>query len=824
MAQTGAGRIQGTVKDSSGAVIPGASVALEQTATGNVFRTQCNSIGFFIFPAMQPGKYLLTVEATGLQKWSGELQLQTGQEAVIDPSLVVSAAATQITVLADVASVVTSTSPNLGYIAERERIEQLPLNGRSLQSLVINTTPGMESAYMAPRVYGLPDGVMEYLQDGASLNDANLQTLTTRPPGLDTVQEYRVETSVSSAKYSRPASTIFFTRAGTNQMHGSLFYTGRNNGFGVARRLQDYYEKPPQLIRNEFGGSLGGPVFLPKLYNGKNRTFFFVAWEGARFRSQNTISTSLPTMAMRQGDFSQLRDAQGRLYTLYDPWSTAGEAEKWARVPFTGNIIPADRRSPLATYVYGVMPAPTHPAINPLVDENWFGPDPQKQDDSTYTVRIDHRLGDRDSIYGRYSRGGTQVFRRRVSSGNTPPSLDYVWNVETIPENTDTAMISWNHTFTPTFFVETVGTGSSLYWRYCTDDASAREDFAKKLGTPNPFNVTSAPQINSTGFSIALAGEMPRWEDTRPISGEQNYTLVRGKHQFQFGWRYRRQMLDVLPDRPPQSTIGFNSSATALYDPATGSAMNAVPRTGYDAANFYLGVAGAYGQTVPAGIFKMRSTEFSSYVQDDWKIGRGLTLNLGFRYEYLPALLDANGTNAVFDLNTKSLVRMASLADLIRIGDTTQAVVDSFAKIGVKYSAAKEAGYPSELVNVTRHNFSPRVGFAKHWKFGNLPVVLRGGFGVYHFPMPTRTYNSQKNNPPLQGNFSYNINSAAQTPDGRANWGLRSVPTVIAGQNSANAINPNSPNAVARGVSVNSFYPITASIPACRHRWDGSGT
>ena len=388
-------------------------------------------------------------------------------------------------------------------------------------------------------------------------------------------------------------------------------------------------------------------------------------------------------------------------------------------------------------------------------------------------------MGDRDLIYGRYSRGETQRWQRRsYNTNNTPVSLDKLWGFESRPETMHSAMISWNHTFTPTFFVETVATGADMYFRYCTDDPSAQADIAKQLGTPNPFNVASAPRIQSTGFSLLLDGAMARHEDTKPISFEQNYTLVRGKHQFQFGWRFRREVLDVLPDRPPQSTIAFNSMATALYDPATGSAMGAVARTGYDAANFYLGVASSYAQVLPAGMWNMRSTEFSSYVQDDWKVTRGLTLNIGVRYEYLPPMLDANGTNSVFDLNSKSMVRTATVADLIRTGNTTQAVADSFAKIGVKYATVKEAGLPGNLVNVNRHNFSPRLGFAQQWKLANRTVVLRGGFGVYRFPLPARTYQNQRNNPPLQGSFSYNISSAAQTPDGRANWGLRSVPTV----------------------------------------------
>ena len=810
-AQTGSGRIQGTIKDGSGAVVPAAAIAIEQTATSNVFRTQTNATGFFVFPAVQPGRYRLTAEAAGFERWSGELELQTGQEAAVNPVLALGGTATQITVAGNVTSLVTTTSPNLGYVAERERIEQLPLNGRFVQSLMLATTPGLESGFygaLNPKVYGLRDGSMEFLQDGASLNDGSLGSLTTRPPGMDTVQEYRVETSVSSAKYSRPATAILSTRAGSNQWHGALFYTGRNNGFGVARRRQDFYQKAPQLIRNEFGASLGGPVTLPRLYNGKNRTFFFVAWEGLRLRSQNTISAAVPTVAMRQGDFSQLRDAQGRAYTLYDPWSTAGAAQNWGRVPYANNVLPGARRSPLAAYVYSVLAVPTYTDRNPLVAANWFGPDPLKQNDVTYTARVDHRLGDRDLIYGRFSIGDTQVWQRRTyQTNNTPPTSDRFWDFESRPETMYNAMISWNHTFTPTFFVETVATGASMYFRYCTDEPSSQQDIAKQLGMPNPFNLTSAPRLLNTGFSLVFDGAMPRWEDTRPISAEQNYTLVRGKHQLQFGWRYRHESLQVLPDRTPQSTNYFNSSATALYDPSTGTAMGAVTRTGYDAANFYLGIAASYNQVLPASLWKMRSNQISGYVQDDWKIGRGLTLNIGLRYEFLPAMLDINGANAVFDFKTKSIVRTASVADMIRTGNTTQAVADSFARIGVKYATAKEAGYPDDLFNVQKHNFSPRVGFAKQFQLGSRVVALRGGFGVYRFPLPYRTFLDMRNNPPLSGSFSNDINSAATSPDGRANYGLRSVPTVIAGLNSTKAIDPNAASAVARGVTAFTVYP-----------------
>jgi hypothetical protein len=209
-------------------------------------------------------------------------------------------------------------------IVERARIEQLPLNGRSIQTLLQIAVPGLEGSSSQPKVYGLRDSAMDLVQDGVNLQDRNTGAIQSRPPGLDTIQEFRVETAVSSATLNRPASAIMITRSGTNDVHGSAFLTGRNSGFGVARQRQDTFTKAPHLVRNEFGASLCGPVVLSKLYRGKNRTFFFAAWEEMRNRQASTTTSAVWTDAMRQGDFSGLIDGQNRRITLYDPWSVNG--------------------------------------------------------------------------------------------------------------------------------------------------------------------------------------------------------------------------------------------------------------------------------------------------------------------------------------------------------------------------------------------------------------------------------------------------------------------------------------------------------------------
>ena len=272
--QASTGSVSGTVRDQSGAVIPGAAVALTNTATNVTLRTTTNEAGLYRFPGVVPGPYRLTVEAPGMQKFEAGLTVQVQQSAVVDVTLRVGATVAEV-VVQDVTPLVTVDSPTLGRVLERLRIEQLPINGRFVTTL-LQTVPGMEGT----RAWGLREGSHEMVLDGAPMSDRLWGGTVRRPPGLDTIQEFKVENNASSAKFTRPTTIVLSTRSGTNEFHGSLFETHRNNAIGKARRRQDFYRKPPQLIRNEFGASAGGPLWLPKIYNGRNRTFWFFAYEG----------------------------------------------------------------------------------------------------------------------------------------------------------------------------------------------------------------------------------------------------------------------------------------------------------------------------------------------------------------------------------------------------------------------------------------------------------------------------------------------------------------------------------------------------------------
>jgi hypothetical protein len=831
-AQTGAGQIQGTVRDASGAVVPGAAVTLEHVQTKSKFQSTSSDVGFFVFPSLQTGEYILTVASTGMEIWQGQVILPVGQQAVVDPSLKVASVAGEVTVAGDVTPIVTTTDPTLATVVERERIEQLPLNGRAIQNLMTTTVPGLEGSASQPRVFGLRDSALEFVQDGVVLDDRNTGNIQARPPGLDTVQEYRVETNASSAKLDRPANAIFSTRSGTNDLHGSAFETGRNSGFGVARQRQDTFSKAPHLVRNEFGAALGGPVVLPKLYKGRNRTFFFAAWEESRQRQASTTTSAVWTQAMRQGDFSGLTDSAGRKIALYDPWSV-GAGPTYQKAPFQNNQLPISKLSPLAKYLFSVTPLPTDPGVNPLVSANYQGLAPLIIDQRTLTFRGDHRIGDKDQIYGRYSRGQSDQIQRRVfNTAGNPITLDGLWNRETYWERSNTQMASWTHIFSPSFSAETVGTSSLINWQYSLNQPSARQNISAQLGTPNPFDVNGAPFILNAGYGAYIVGSaappnagvqfhgiVPRSEYTKIFSVEQNYTLVRGNHQIEFGWRFRQENLDTIPDRPDQSDLSFDSLATALYDPATATAYGAVPQTGDNAANFFLGVASRYAQSRPPGPFNMHGRDTAAYVQENWKVNRNLTVNLGVRWEYLGPYRDSNGVTSVWDFKNKSLVDNATIAQLVQTGYTTQPIADGYAGIGVKWETPGQAGLPDGLVSVSKHDFGPRAGFAWNTHLGGRTVVLRGGYGLYHFPIPARTFSELRLNPPLQGSYSFDWNSSTQSPDGLPNYYIRNAPSIIAGVNStSNVLDINKPPTILPGVQITGLSP---DLPTSRaHQWN----
>ena len=802
-AQTGAGSIEGVVKDASGAVIPATKLSALRVDTNQQHETITNNVGYYLFPSLQPGAYKLAAQAPGMKPWEGTVTLRTGQVAVVDAILAVGASTTEITVAADVTPMVSAASSTLGVTVERERIEQLPLNGRNVNSMVQVTAPGLEGSTSQLSVYGLRYGSLEFVQDGASLANRSWGQPMSKPPGLDTVQEFKVETNNASARNNRPATAIMTTRSGTNRFHGALFETVRNNSIGLARRRQDYYEKAPQLARNEFGASGGGPVVIPKLYNGTNRTFIFLAYEGYALRQGSTQSTSVWTQAMREGDFSALKDASGRAYTIYDPWTT--DSKTYQRVPFPNNRIPVGRRSPVASHLFSVTPLPTQLDVNPLVANNWFGPQPNKNDQHTGTLRFDHRLSNKDQVFVRYSQGTINSLANNGNAGS-PITLDGATNVQTLDNGNKTVAVSWTRVFSPTFFGETLVNFASDQRNTIAGDITT--NWAERLGLPNPFNKMGFPEIGQTGVGMEFRESANTVGDTTHIWNiDQNFTKVAGRHEFQFGGRTRYEVIDNYPQQQYVKGLHYyNSLATSLYDPATGSLNGAVPRSGHDSANLFLGAFLSYQVNRTRDWFHFSAHEYAGYLQDNWKLTSRLTLNLGMRLESYPIMREQDNIVSGFDPASRSIVLGRPLDELYQMGALTPGVISAYNSLGAKFSTAAQAGLPDALSYTDTVMAGPRLGFAYRLTTGARPLVIRGGYSRFAFPIHLRAWSgTARSNIPLATKYNLNLNSAAQSPDGRNNYLLRAVPPYVAGVNTKNLFDPNKPDPGTRG-SFGSVY------------------
>jgi hypothetical protein len=747
---------------------------------------------------------------------------------------------TETITVSEAIPLVTTTEATDASTLDARRILELPVNGRSLNNLLEDTTPGMElelGVNGGLRASGMMTYSTDYVQDGAAANNretggsANLQ-------GLESIGEVRVETSSSSAKYNRPASVIVTSKGGTNQIRGSLYETMRNNAFGVAKARQDvYYDgRPfptPKLIRNEFGGSIGGPVILPsfglngsKIYNGRNRTFFFVAREGVELIQGITRDFTVPTAAMRNGDFSQLIDSQGRPTTLYDPLTTtrvvaANGRSVASRVPFVGNQIPASRQSPLSKHIYAITPMPTDIA-NPLTSTNLktvvaSGSLPNTSY-NPLTVRVDHRISAKDNFFAKTNYGVRDVnFLGNASAG--PPTANYEANVTFLPVWSVSSAASWNHIFSPSLFVET---SLNRTWQKArTVTGPVDYNYSKDLGLPNPFSELGWPNITGVSFATYTEGDNRRFLRSLISNAEQNYNWIRGTHNVQFGWRYHIEKQTLLPDAGAISgSTSFNSLATALESSTSGSATNPTAQTltGYDAANFYLGYAAAYNVGLKRGVMRLTDRNYALYLQDTFKVTSRLTITPGIRWDMNPGFTEKNDLLNAFDVDSHSIMLAHPLDFYYKLGVTSPQVVSIYERVGVKFSSAEQLHKSSKIFQDNYFDIGPRAGFAYRGLDGGRQFVIRGGYGLYIAPVPMRTLLANFSGmAPFRANYSYNMQAAAQSPDGVANYYLRNAPAVVAGQNSASIVDVSNPLSVGRGQTV---YAM-GSLPSMKiHEWN----
>lgn len=827
-AQSGAGTIQGTVVDAASAMVPNCSVDVVNVATGVAYHTISNSTGFYSVPGLFVGTYSLTFTAKGMKKYETRLDLQDGQVAVINVKLSVGSVSEQVTVAATAIQLATYDSGTVSTELDTVRIDQLPMNGRNVLNLASVTVPGVEGN--GTRANGMMAQAMEYTQDGAPMTDrqfggelgsgGNSPVLNVVLPDPDSVQEVRFETNGSSAQFSTPATVMLTTKAGTNTFHGSAFETARNNAIGIAKARQNPSNfAAPHLVRNEFGASVGGPIRIPKLYNGKDKSFFFFAYERYSIRQGVSSLVVVPTDAERNGDFSAIKIGT-QLQTIYDPSTSQYAGGTYTRTQYAyngvANTINPALISPLATALFAGMPHATNQSVVPQVSgaTNLTVNDPNEQTAPKFTFRLDHVFNEKNHAYLRFTfqpNDNRTAGYPSIAPNLATPLLQYgVSTLTSSPATNISTALQYAHVFSPTFFMETVLSGQWMH-SYYGNQSYNTVPYEKSLGLPNNFGRLGFPGI--TGMTMVYNGTQGIFGSSQLIANlDENLTKIAGKHQIFFGGRYRHERLGYLPTSGTDS-VAFGTTATSLNNPAScappATSCAANSNTGIADASFFIGDADSYGQSLASPYGNYYDNSFAPYIQDNWHASHSLTVNFGLRWEAQFAPGNAGGNIAFFDYKNDALVLPNPIASYVTSGKTTQAIVTNLQNIGGKIETAAQGNLPASGTYNNLWNFNPRVGVAWTPSFLKHGTVLRGAFGSFIYPVPIRTgVQWYTTGVPFVAAYSQSYISAQYAPDGLANYDGRTAQTVVAGKNSGNSIvNTSTTNAILPGVGLTAESP-----------------
>jgi hypothetical protein len=734
-AQTFSGSISGNISDPAGALVPGAALSLTNLDTNDTRRVVSNESGGYMFAAVPPGRYRLSAERAGFKRFVQEpIEIRVQQFLTLDLALEVGQATQTVEVSGQVALLDAATS-SLSQVVENREVTELPLNGRNTLSLVALTpgvrTQGQFLQNTATRSFagwgnfssngGISDA-NEILVDGASVTMFLVNAPSLIPP-VDATQEFRVQTNNYSAEFGRSSGALVNAsiKSGTNQLHGSLYEFLRNdkldaNDFFLNRSGQ----KRPALTFNQYGFAAGGPVWLPRIYDGRDKTFFFVNFEGFRQRLAQALTTTVPTPAQLSGDFSQTFNNAGQLVSIANPFSVhTGDAGTPVRDPFPGNQIPQSLFDPVANSLRQngrLWALPNGPGAPFTHVGNFSTSAVQPNDEDQVVTRGDHTFSAKWKLFGTYAAqsitlGGFDPFRN---------GTDFLTVGGNESDLTQTAVLG----ATALFSSHLVGEFRSSFSRFRNNRIPHSDGFdLTTLGFPP--SVTAQQQFHAFPWmqfsSVASSGKLTTSE-IRRIANNWNQsaslTWIHGTHTLKFGGQFRIQQLNDVQVDNSSGSYTFNAAFTGL-DPLRSSSTS-----GNDTASFLLGLP-ASGNMGLGQRLALERRYAAFFVQDDWKVTRKLTLNLGFRQDIELASTERFNRQAYLDLAAIApLTQQAGLnaPGALRFTDNnTRAPEDTYWR-----------------------QFGPRFGFAYELR---PKTVLRGGYGIFWLPGGLEISGTSTNNP-----------------------------------------------------------------------------
>jgi hypothetical protein len=722
-AQSPQGTITGTISDAQGARVAGATVTARHVATNQTYTATSSSDGVYAIPALPIGEFEVTITAGGFSTYKQTgVTLEVAQRLRLDAALQVGEVTTTVEVTSSVSRVQTEDS-TLGTVVERKRIENLPLNGRHVFNLV-KLIPGVQPRFRGADGFAEVDNQNfsqisfnggsvysnQFFLDGGA-NTVPVHNEISVVPMIDTVEEFRVQTNALAAEFGQTSGGVVsvVTRGGTNEYHGSLYEFFRNDALDARNAFLTQRDPitgrtKPVLRYNQYGGTFGGPLPLPRfgeggpaLTSGQDRTFFFTGYERWNFRTANINRATVPTERERNGDFSNTRDGNGNLITIYDPATTKANpnGSGFVRDPFPGNIIPRNRMDPLSLRLLQYLPLPNVAPNNAFTNaNNYLSLVGFPIDQGQFSLRIDHNFSNSDKIFGRYT--GTKNTRMNRAWGNGDADTD----ARDDQRNNHNLIVSHTHIFSPSLVNETRVNGTRQFLDF--QHPSFDQGYPGRLGFPSIFPQDAFPPINIEGvlpFGSGRGGFAGGFRRQHTIQAADTLTWTKGRHVIKMGTDQRWVRLNFVNRLNPSGNFSFTSGLTNNPQRPAG--------TGYGFATYLLGEVSGGSQSVRP-FFAFHSWSNGSFIQDDFKLTRRLTLNLGLRYDVASGPVERWNRSSNFD----------------------------------PFVTNPETNTPGALlysgVTKDRHfaippkdNFGPRVGFA--WDvFGDGRTAVRGGYGLIY--------------------------------------------------------------------------------------------
>ncbi len=682
------GTIHGTAFDASGAVVPDVVVTATNVNTNLARRVTSDSVGQYVIPLLPVGDYSVRVERPGFASFlQTGIRLQVNTDVEVNARLELRATAEQVMVNANTTLVQTTTSALVQVVDER-RIADLPLNGRNvLQLMALNAgiadrgaqggtiqvnTFGNGQFHVPVSINGSRGNATNFLLDNADNNDG-FTNIAEPYPNPDAVQEFSIQSSSFDAQYGRGVGGVvnIVTRSGTNQIHGTAFDYLRNNKLNAG----NFFSGKDALKRNQYGATFGGPVILPKLYNGKDRTFIFAAYQGTRQRVATPgLLRTAPSEAMKQGDLSAWLRPDGT-GAIHDPSAPTQY--------FPGNRIPASRFDPVSAKVLGYIPSTADPTF-----QLRFGTPTRKIDDDQMTLRLDHSFSDRQRVSARYFL--TSFDRPWVF---IPTNLLFVENGQYGHAHS----ITVNHTYGLARFLNDLSYtfhGSTPTSAPPADLNVSFEALGARVKTVPGFPTMDLGISNWSAIGLGLG----YYNGQRTHQVTENVSYASGRHNLRFGVDYRNHLLD----KSSFFLTGGNAQFTGqlLSDPGKVNAGNSF-------GEFLLGRLGSWRQQSFWSEF-LYTNIFALYVQDDFRVNQKLTLNLGLRWDPKFDSYESSGKRATFEAGRQS-TRFPG------------------APAGMMFAA--DPGYEGSIVPNDWNNMAPRAGFA--WQV-RPRTVIRGAYGIFY--------------------------------------------------------------------------------------------